>query len=108
MKKNLFIPIDRTVIEREKGVKAVSVEGTVITIDGKPVRKYKVAKDYYFVMGDNRDDSMDSRYWGFLPEDNIIGKAVIVYWSLELPVSLDNLPAFYHSIRWNRILNIIH
>jgi signal peptidase I len=59
-------------------------------------------------MGDNRDDSMDSRYWGFLPEDNIIGKAMFVYWSWELPVPFGSLPAFYHSIRWERILKTIH
>lgn len=97
----------KLLIEREQGPGSVSVEGTVVTINGNPVRNYTLKKNYYFVMGDNRDDSMDSRYWGFLPEDNIIGKAALIYWSWELPVSLKSLPVLYHSIRWERIFKII-
>jgi signal peptidase I len=95
-------------IDREQGQNTVNIEGTVITIKGSPVRKYVFTKNYYFVMGDNRDDSMDSRFWGFLPEDNIIGKAFLIYWSWELPVVFKSLPAFYHSIRWERIFKSIH
>ena len=44
-----------------------------------------VPPGYYFAMGDNRDSSLDSRYWGFVPRDNIIGKPLIIYWSYDAP-----------------------
>jgi signal peptidase I len=58
-----------------------------LRIDGIPVsdwKTYTVEQDYYWAMGDNRDDSLDSRYWGFVPEANILGEALFVYFSLDL------------------------
>ena len=83
------------IINREYGKKAISVEGTVITVNGRPARQYTLKKNYYFLMGDNRDNSIDSRYHGFIPEDLIIGKAEFIYWSTG------------SGIRWKRLFTSI-
>jgi signal peptidase I len=56
-------------------------------IDGIPISKwkgYELKQNYYWAMGDNRDDSLDSRYWGLIPEDFILGEALFAYFSLDL------------------------
>lgn len=73
-------------------------DGTVY-IDGKPAKTYTFGMDYYFMMGDNRDNSADSRYWGFVPEDHIVGKPWRVIVSFDKDKSI-----FNGGIRWNRIL----
>ena len=76
----------------------------LLSIDGKLVPKYVVKYDNYFMMGDNRDDSMDSRYWGFLNRNYIKAKAFILYFSWDDAVPLWQLPL---GIRWNRIGKLI-
>ncbi len=68
-------------------------------IDGKEVSTYTFSQNYYFVMGDNRDDSLDSRFWGYVPEDHVVGKAFIIYFSWD---TRRNIP------RLGRILKLIH
>ncbi len=78
-----------------------------------------VPAGYYFAMGDNRDSSLDSRYWGFVPRDNIMGKPLIIYWSYDAPtealanptIGIDHLvdlvEHFFTKTRWNRTFRII-
>ncbi len=71
-------------------------------INGKPADSYTFKMDYYWMMGDNRHRSLDSRYWGFVPEDHIVGKALFIW------MSYDANKKFFSKIRWSRLLSGIH
>lgn len=64
----------------------------------------------YFAMGDNRDNSLDSRYWGFVPRENIIGKPLLIYWSFDAGTGTLSgaLQHFFSKTRWNRSFQLIH
>lgn len=72
----------RDLIEKHEGHR-VKVRRQRVFVDGKPVQRYTVKQNYYFTMGDNRDNSFDSRFWGFVPEDHMIGKAVWTFFSWD-------------------------
>lgn len=91
------LPLYRRIIETYEGNK-VAVRDGKIFINGKQTDKYTFLMDYYWMMGDNRDWSADSRYWGFVPEDHIVGSPVFVL------ISFDDERGFGSNIRWNRIL----
>ncbi|GAA4316061.1 signal peptidase I [Compostibacter hankyongensis] len=65
-----------------------------IYINGQPADRYTFKMDYYWMMGDNRDNSLDSRYWGFVPEDHVVGKAWFIWMSYD-----------HHGLRWRRFFN---
>ena len=71
-------------------------------IDGKPIDEYEFKMNYYFMMGDNRHHSLDSRYWGFVPEDHIVGKPVFVWLSTESKGS------WSEWIRWDKSFRTVH
>jgi signal peptidase I len=73
-----------------------------IFINGKEATTYTFKMNYYFMMGDNRHNSADSRFWGFVPEDHVVGKAVFIW------MSWDTNGTFLSKIRWSRLFNIIH
>ena len=72
-------------------------------INGKPETDYTFKYDYYWMMGDNRHNSADSRSWGFVPEDHIVGKPILIWLSLDKDRSL-----FDGGIRWNRLFRMVH
>ncbi len=80
----------------------VEVRDSLVYINGQPAGSYTFKMDYYWMMGDNRHNSADSRYWGFVPEDHVVGKAILIW------LSLDKDKRFPGNIRFNRLFRNIH
>jgi signal peptidase I len=81
----------------------LEIDGETIKINGSIANTYTFKMNYYWMMGDNRHNSADSRYWGFVPEDHIVGKASFVW------LSLDNQKGLFDGkIRWSKMLRFIH
>jgi signal peptidase I len=78
---------------------ACSITDGRVYVDGAPTASYTLSRDYVFVLGDNLDHSYDSRMWGFLPEENIVGNAMLVYWSVDPQEG---------KIHWGRVGTRIH
>ena len=79
----------------------LKVKDGQIYINGRLAHSYTFKMDYYWMMGDNRHNSADSRYWGFVPEDHIVGKPIFIWWSHN-----PDHPGF-SGIRWSRLFNIV-
>ena len=80
----------------------VEQKGGVWYINDKVATNYTFKMNYYWMMGDNRQNSADSRYWGFVPEDHVVGKALFIW------MSFDSEGSFLHKIRWSRLFSGIH
>jgi signal peptidase I len=94
------LPFYRMIIsEYEK--KDLKVNGGEIRINGKVVNSYTFDQNYYWMMGDNRHNSEDSRYWGYVPEDHIVGKPIFIW------LSIDPHGKGLNKIRWNRVFTTV-
>jgi len=92
----------RSIITTFDGNDDARYENGQIILNGKPITSYTFKQNYYFMMGDNRHSSDDSRFWGFVPEDHIVGKAVFVW------MSFDRNGTFFNKVRWKRLFSLIH
>jgi len=88
------------IITKYEGHSDVSVKEDKLLIDGQEIAKYTFTQNYYFMMGDNRHNSLDSRFWGFVPESHVVGKAVMVWLSIAPPNEGG-------GVRWDRIAKLI-
>jgi signal peptidase I len=86
---------------------AVAMAGGKVLIDGRETSRYTVSRDYVFAMGDNRDNSLDSRFWGFVPLEDVIGTPILVYWSWDPQIPIYDLYAKIRSINLRRIGTIV-
>ena len=96
------LPLYKKII-REYEKNELTKEGASIFINGKETTSYTFQQDYYWMMGDNRHRSEDSRYWGYVPEDHVVGKPVLVWFSIEgINDGIKNW-----RIRWDRIMTTV-
>jgi signal peptidase I len=95
------LPLYRRIIDIYEN-NDVELRDSTVYINGKSAGSYTFKMDYYWMMGDNRHNSADSRYWGFVPEDHVVGKAVFIW------LSLDKDKSFLSKIRFKRLFSSIH
>ena len=94
------LPLYQRIITSYEG-NVLEVRDGKIYINSEEVQSYTFKQDYYFMMGDNRHNSLDSRYWGFVPEDHIVGKPAVIW------LSIDGNKRFPNNIRWRRFFKFV-
>lgn len=99
--RGMNIPLDVVSVKKwivfiQREGNTIAVENGKVIVDGAETKSYFVQYNYYFVTGDNVKNSYDSRHWGFVPEQNIVGKAMMVYWSKDET-----------GVRWGRIGTVV-
>jgi signal peptidase I len=94
------LPVYERCIRTYEG-NTLEVKDDKIFINGQEAKEYTFKMDYYWMMGDNRHNSLDSRYWGFVPEDHIVGKPIFIWWSSDPDRS------GISGIRWSRLFRIV-
>ena len=94
------LPLYQRIITSYEGNELEVKDGRIF-INSEEVHSYTFQQDYYFMMGDNRHNSLDSRYWGFVPEDHIVGKPAVVW------LSIDGNRKFPNNIRWRRFFKFV-
>ncbi len=101
------LPLYKRIIEVYEGSELgidnkISVTGTQVLLNGKPIDKYTFKMDYYWMMGDNRNNSEDARMWGFVPFNHVVGKPVFVWMSWD-----GNAKGLANKIRWERLFTTV-
>jgi signal peptidase I len=95
------LPLYHRAIEVYEG-NDVRVQGNDILINGSKATSYTFKQDYYWLMGDNRHRSQDARFWGFVPFDHVVGKAVLVWLTAD-----PEQGGFPGGIRWKRVFSSV-